>query len=231
MVNLFGEESPLEDFRLHEDSVIEHDARSFPEMGIPHSDISGVATFRNGNQVVQVITANRRPLETCLGADLVIFNQTFNSVLLVQYKMLDPKGEGWEVHLDDKFWGEHDRLSQIPRDATDGGYRLNSEAAYFKFVRRNASTSNHGYVVPLTQLDGLQFVGPKGGKYLREKELDSQHISHEVFCTLARTGYLGSAGAVSEQLKSICSDVLKSNRALTLAEVTNRLDAARGRHD
>lgn len=230
-VDLFGEDSPLEEFRLHEDTVIEHDARSFPEMGIPQSDLTGRAVFRNGKQVLHVITANRRPLEECLGADLVIFNQTFNSVILVQYKMLDPKGEGWEVHLDDQFWGEHDRLSQIPRDATDGGYRLTSEAAYFKFVRRNASTSNHGYVVPLTQLDGLQFVGPKGGKYVREKELDSQHISHEVFCTLARTGYLGSVGAVSEQLKSICRDVLKSNRALTLAEVKNRLDTARSRHD
>ncbi|MBS1706278.1 MAG: hypothetical protein JST40_10415 [Armatimonadetes bacterium] len=231
VVHLFGEESPLEDFRLHEDSVIEHDARVFPEMGISKSEISGVATFRNGKQVVQVITANRRPLEKCLGADLVIFNQTFNSVLLVQYKMLNPDGESWEFHLDDQFWGEHERLCQIPKESTDVGYRLNSEASYFKFVRRNTSTNNHGFVVPLTQLGGLQYNGPRGGKYIREQELNRQHISHETFCNLARMGYLGSAGTVSDQLKSICRDVLKSNRALTFAEVTRRLDSARSHHE
>ena len=209
MVSLCGGQSPLADFRVHEDSVIEHDARSFPGMGIPQSDLTGVATFRKGKQVVQVITANRKPLEACLGADLVIFNQAFNSVLLVQYKMLDPKGETWEVLLDKQFWGEHKRLLQVPTDVSGDGYRLSSEAAYFTFVRRSASTSSHGFVVPLRQLDELQFQGPRKGKYVREKELEEQHLSHEVFCALARTGYIGSAGAVSDQLKSICIDVLK----------------------
>ena len=229
MVSLFGEESPLDEFRLHEDSVIEHDARSFPDMGIPQSDLTGKAVFRNGRLVLHVITANRRPLEECLGADLVIVNETCNSVLLVQYKMLDPRGESWEVHLDDQFWGEHDRLHQVPNESTGGDYRLTPEATYFKFVRRNASTSGHGYVIPLTQLNRLQYEGPRGGKYVREQELEVQHISHDVFCALARKGYIGSTGEVSEKLKGLCSDVLRSNRALTLAEVRDRLSSGQFR--
>ena len=222
-MQLYDEDTSLEDFRLHEDSVIENDARSFPDMQLERSYVTGRAIFTHGNQVLHVITANRRPLETCLGADLIVINKPLNSVVLVQYKMLDEDGNQWKCNIDTRFSDEAARLLGVPCDIKSENYRLRDEAAFFKFVRRKMSTSTYGYVVPLSQLERLTRTGPKGGQHIIETDLDSQHISHEVFCNLVRTGYLGSSGDVSRNLVGVCDQVLRSNKALTVAEVSKRL--------
>jgi len=75
---------------LREDSVIEQDARSIPAFEMTKLHVTGRALFRRGNEVLEVITANRRPLERVLGVDLIYHNVVRRCLVMVQYKMLDP---------------------------------------------------------------------------------------------------------------------------------------------
>jgi len=70
-INLPGGDTALGSTRLQEDAVIEHDARSIPGWTLTASDMTGVATFENGNQQLEIITANKRPLEELFGVDLI----------------------------------------------------------------------------------------------------------------------------------------------------------------
>ena len=56
---------------VHEDGVIEHDARVVPGYEFIDSDVRGQATSRKGHQTLEVYTANRRKLEEAFGVDLI----------------------------------------------------------------------------------------------------------------------------------------------------------------
>jgi hypothetical protein len=57
--------------RLHEDTVIEHDARWIPGWTLDSGDVTGRAVFTNDNEELHVFTANKKPLEELFGVDLI----------------------------------------------------------------------------------------------------------------------------------------------------------------
>jgi hypothetical protein len=76
--------------RLQEDTVIEHDARWIPGWTMDSSDVTGRAVFTQGREELQVFTANKQPLEQLFGVDLIYLNETRRSIVMVQYKMMEP---------------------------------------------------------------------------------------------------------------------------------------------
>ena len=56
-------DTALSRVNIMEDSVVEHDARTFPDYELTGSDITGRAVFEKGRGRLEVFTANRRPLE------------------------------------------------------------------------------------------------------------------------------------------------------------------------
>ena len=58
-----GQNTALARVNIIEDSVVEHDARAFPDYELTDSDITGRAVFEKGHERLEVFTANRRPLE------------------------------------------------------------------------------------------------------------------------------------------------------------------------
>ncbi|MGH7181980.1 MAG: hypothetical protein ACREJN_08395, partial [Nitrospiraceae bacterium] len=68
-----GRETALARVGIMEDSVIEHDARHIPGYELVQSDLTGRAVFEsgNGNERLEVFTANRLSLEHCFGVDLI----------------------------------------------------------------------------------------------------------------------------------------------------------------
>ena len=85
-----GQNTALARVNIMEDSVIEHDARTFPGYELIDSDITGRAVFEKGRERLEVFTANRRPLEKVFGVDLLYLNTTRQNIVMVQYKMLEP---------------------------------------------------------------------------------------------------------------------------------------------
>ena len=103
--------------KVHEDAVIEHDARKVSGFRLIESDITGRAVFRNGNERLEIVTANRRDLEKVFGVDLIYLNAVKRNIVMVQYKMLEPvrndPGTDWIYYPDSQLDAELTRMNQI----------------------------------------------------------------------------------------------------------------------
>ena len=109
-IALPGAATSLGTVRLNEDTVIEHDARWLPGWQLSNSSVTGKATFERYNGKLSVFTANKRALEELFGVDLIYLNEVRRSLVMVQYKMMEPvpsSGHGdqrqWLVRVDDTF--------------------------------------------------------------------------------------------------------------------------------
>lgn len=181
-----GGDSALAAVRLQEDAVIEHDARSISDWRLTKSYVTGRAYFERRDERLEVITANKRPLEQLFGVDLIYFNRTQNSLVMVQYKMMEPQKRKrrrvaigsysydltdereWLVPIDMQFRDELSRMAAFDRDLSpEGPYRLNSGAFFIKLVKRHASTNASGILLSLGHLDQLisdgSLRGSRGG--------------------------------------------------------------------
>src|SRR5690606_1338974 len=61
-----GQDTALARISVLEDAVIEHQARAVSGFVLAGSDLTGRALFRKGAQTLEIITANKRPLEQAL---------------------------------------------------------------------------------------------------------------------------------------------------------------------
>ena len=176
-VFLEGGDTALARVRFREDTVIEHDARSVPGWTLKASYQTGRATLTQNGQTLDVITANKQPLEEIFGVDLIYLNQTHRSLVMIQYKMLEPvereedmehEEKEWLVRIDQQFKSELERMTRFDRDLSpEGAFRLNSGAFFFKLVRRQAAINTAGIVLSLGHLKFLiergALYGPRGG--------------------------------------------------------------------
>ncbi|WP_283471073.1 hypothetical protein [Methylosinus trichosporium] len=145
--------------RLQEDVVIEHDARWISGWTLDSSDVTGRAVFTQGHEELQVFTANKQPLEQLFGVDLIYLNEMRRSIVMVQYKMMEPvertkrqidTGLGiitqtdepeWVVPIDDQFREEMARMALFDQpDSPSRSYRMTPSPFFFKLVRRYGST-------------------------------------------------------------------------------------------
>jgi hypothetical protein len=129
--------------RLREDVVIEHDARWIPGWTLDSSEVTGRAVFTHGREELQVFTANKQPLEQLFGVDLIYLNERRRSIVMVQYKMMEPlertkrqtcTARGaitqadeteWVVPIDDQLRDEMARMAQFDQPAGPvGSYRM-----------------------------------------------------------------------------------------------------------
>ena len=112
-----GQETALARVSVVEDAVIEHDARHVPGYDLAGSDLTGRAVFIRGSERLEVYTANRRPLERVFGVDLIYLNATRQNIVMLQYKMLEPRrkgdGEDWIYRPDDRLESEIEPLVSI----------------------------------------------------------------------------------------------------------------------
>ena len=103
--------------KIREDAVIEHDARNVPGFTFIKSDLTGRAIFENGSEQLEIITANRRPLEEVFGVDLIYLNVIKQNVVMVQYKMLERHRQGrktdWIYRPDRQFEKEMERMKPL----------------------------------------------------------------------------------------------------------------------
>jgi hypothetical protein len=88
---LRGDDTALTTVNLQENAVIQHDARWLPGWELKHSDLTGRAVFTRQSDTLHVFTANTLPLEKLLGVDLIYLNEPHGALVMVQYKMMEPR--------------------------------------------------------------------------------------------------------------------------------------------
>ncbi len=233
-------DTELSGIHLREDAVVEHDARWIPGWKLADSDLTGRAVFKRGDERLEIITANKQPLEELFGVDLIYLSQNRRALVMVQYKMMEPAGKKrhrvqtaggefydtedpeWTVPIDKQFQDELARMDRFDFDLSpDGPFRLSSGAFYFKLVKRNASTKSRGIVVSRGHLEHMvndgQAFGPKGGLRISYRTLDGHYLRGDAFVELLRSGYIGTRGATTDHLLNLIDPALKGGRAVVAA--------------
>lgn len=231
-----GRDTSLTRINIREDAVIQHDARVVPGFSLVASDITGRATFRRGDERLDIITANRLELEEAFGVDLIYLNVTRQNVVMLQYKMLDPepprsRRPDWVYRLDAKF---DEQLRKMRLFATTHGpspldYRLNPEMFYLKFVKRDGATDDAAIITPLDHFEAIRNTpvcqGPRGGLRISYRSLAGRYLRQAPFLDLVRSGYIGAYAETTEQIQVLIGAVLDGNRSL-VAAVHERVEAA-----
>jgi hypothetical protein len=213
-----------------EDNVIGKDASIIPEFTLIEKHVTGRAVFRNhrtGERLL-VYTANKGPLESMLGVDLIYVNETLGNTVMVQYKMLEMHTEpdstktDWIFRQDDQLQDEMDRMKLPPVAGQPDDYRLHRNPFFFKFVRREGDGELHrSFIISLDHLNhflaSLKGKGPKGGVRVSYEALAGAYLREADLIGLIRSGYIGTHRFESRGLNPIISEVSKGNRALVLA--------------
>ncbi len=226
--------------RLQEDVVIEHDARWIPDWTLDSSDVTGRAVFTQGREELQVFTANKQPLEQLFGVDLIYLNETRRSIVMVQYKMMEPlersvrdveTGLGifrekdeqeWVVPVDKQFRDEMARMARFDKTLGEpDSYRMTPSPFFFKLVRRYGETGGAGILLSLGHLKQMlaegRLDGPRGGLRIAYSELKGHYLRGETFVDLVRSGYVGSHSATTDHLQALIDVTLSEGRAAVAA--------------
>jgi hypothetical protein len=223
--------------RVREDVMLYADISSLPGFSIlkdaPHI---AARTFQSVDQQtrVTVVMANRLPLEEQTGADLIYFNETFRSFVLVQYKALEKVTDEPEFRWTegDQFTTELLRmdklletLNEAEADNNPDGFRLTTNPFFLKFCSRVVFNPDdkgmfpgiylpHGLWKALAGSDRLK--GPRGGNLLTGKNVGRRMNSPE-FVMLVAGSWVGTTMKQSESLDALFKSILETGRTVTFA--------------
>lgn len=232
---------------LREDSMIIHDNQKFGNWAPSDHDQSGAIRFHSNDNLVTIMNVNRTPIEKTLGVDLLYYNHTYNSYILVQYKRMlrenlnqkkddedtYPREEWVYRPTDTSYHEEVERMNNwadlLSDDVVNNkldDYRYNDELFYFKLcpsetLDLNSSTMIKGIYLPLEYwnllLDSKVSTGPKGGKYVGYKNC-KRRFNNTQFISLIQTGWIGSRQINSDKISSVINSVLDSGKSIVLAK-------------
>ncbi|MGH3660503.1 MAG: hypothetical protein ACRDTQ_01415 [Micromonosporaceae bacterium] len=226
-----------------EDALIDFDAGRF-------DGILGQRARRNARGVIiplrdgrklAVLNTNRTDLEHTRGCDLIYYDATRHSGLLVQYKRMRPEatqvGNRWAYRGDKKLAEQIKLMRQLRTDkvATSvAQYRLNAEPRYIKVVRPHdydgkSADLMKGLYLPLDLVD-LMHNSPadstKGGNLRiawddNENWLTQRHLNNTRFTQLFQDGWIGSRGTASDEIRGWLDPLFEADELVTLA-ITDR---------
>ena len=184
--------------------------------------------------MLEVYTANRRPLEKVFGVDLIYLNAIRQNIVMLQYKMLERtahgKEEDWIYRPDGNLDSEIERMRKFQREQRPGPYeyRLNGQVFYLRFLKRDGLLKSAGITMPIDHFERLRADpacrGPRGGFRISFESLDGRYLRQTGFLDLVRSGYIGAHAETTEHLKSLVKAVVEGDRAVVAAIQSLRTD-------
>ncbi len=195
--------------------------------------------FTNRDTSLTIILANKLPLERLLGVDLIYVNETFRSVIFVQYKMFSGK-EGEDGYRPDKQLAEEIKrmdvaakvLAGVAVDQSCDGYRLGQDPFFLKFCSKLLSHNDKGHVpgiyVPLSfwkRLVNTQAAkGKRGGTIIYPDTFGRRKMTPTNFIDMVGRGWIGTSTQQTDLVIPYLFDVLRGRKSVVLAvETTNKM--------
>lgn len=233
---------------VHEQDLLRHDAGVFGELFEP-SMRSARFTGPSGRGA-RIYVYDKKPLETVLGIDLLIYQEVYRSFVLVQYKAMKHvsgrHGMTWSYLVDATIREQlaameaaETSIAGIPSNPTGiWDWRLHSSPFYFKFceaTRPNARDESlvHGITLSVDQL--RQFLaltdsdGEHGGKRVGYDNC-ARYFSNTQFVELAREGWIGCDARGSSFIVNVLRKSREGGKVAMLATIHGvALTDARGR--
>lgn len=230
--------------RLREDPMVIHDLMHLPGFDIIQTYPYSAAVFESDatSERLTVILANRLPLEEQTGTDLIYFNETFQSFVMVQYKAMGKGSDGkseFRPSNDRNLPGEIDRMDALlaaiqtcPANSVHDGFRLTENPFFLKLCSRLVFKPDDIGLVPgmylpldywklLEQHPGIK--GPRGGLRITYDNV-GRHFDNSSFTSIVAKAWVGTTPAQSVVLKEAIRQTLETGKAVAIAVKPKKSD-------
>jgi hypothetical protein len=222
---------------VREDAAIISDFSTLPGFEAIKNFQFAAKVFQNASNPslrLTVVMANRLRLEEQTGADLIYYNQTYRSFVLVQYKSMEPGSKGPEFR-----WQENDQLAEeiarmdvllealanLPQDQSPASFRLHSNPFFLKLCPRIIFNPDDkglfpGMYLPLDLWKCLvqdpATEGPRGGRVIRYNNV-GRKLTNTEFVTLIANAWVGTTAPQSSLLEKAIQSVVGTGKTITFA--------------
>jgi hypothetical protein len=131
-------------------------------------------------------------------------------------------GNDWIYRPDDQLDKEIERMDLFRKTASASvaGYRLNPEAFYMRFVRREGKTDGPTITMPIDHFKMVRAspcVGPRGGLRISYEALQGQYMREAGLVDLVRAGYIGCYCDTTAAFETLIDEVLRGGNAAVAA--------------
>lgn len=224
--------------RLREDPMVVHDLMHLPGFDILKTYPYNAAVFESDSERLTVILANRLPLEEQTGTDLIYFNETFQSFVMVQYKAMERENDEngvshavfrfpsaqltKEIKRMDKLLAQ---LKGCKANAAHDGFRLTENPFFLKLCPRLVFNPDNIGLVPgmYLPLDYWKLLerhpvtkGSRGGRRVTYENV-GRHFDNSSFTTIVAKAWIGTTPSQSGVLKETIRQTLETGKALAIA--------------
>lgn len=230
----------LPSVRLREDPMVINDLQNLPGFEVIKTYPYGAAVFESEetSERLTVILANRLPLEEQTGTDLIYFNETYQSFVMVQYKAMDraDRKSGIPLYLyrlpDAQLKEEIDRMDAVlvalkacAPNTDIGGFRLTENPFFLKLCPRLVFNPDSvglvpGMYLPLDYWKLLEndpgIKGPKGGLRITYENA-KRHFDNTSFTTVVSKAWVGTTPSQSQVLQEVIRATLETGKAVAIA--------------
>lgn len=230
----------LPNVRLREDPMVINDLQNLPGFDVIKTYPYGAAVFESEetSERLTVILANRLPLEEQTGTDLIYFNETYQSFVMVQYKAMEREdrrdGPAQAVYRlpDAQLKEEIDRMDTVlgalkacAPNTDIGGFRLAENPFFLKLCPRLVFNPDDvglvpGMYLPLDYWKLLEndpgIKGPKGGLRITYENA-KRHLDNTSFTTVVSKAWVGTTPSQSQVLQDVIRETLKTGKAIAIA--------------
>lgn len=226
--------SGLDACYLREDAMIVHDLSRFPGYEKIKDFSLHSAVFSSHGTMLRVILANRLPLESQLGTDLIYFNETFSSFVMVQYKAMEHESHQGEPVFrlpDDKLEKQIDKMKTLlhsiqtqQAENACNGFRLHNNPFFIKLCPRIVFTHDEvdlikGMYFPLDYWETLaqseMIDGPRRGKYVSFSN-SGRYLTNTDFAVLVGSAWVGTTPSQSRIIMDIVHTSIEADKGAML---------------
>lgn len=220
--------------RLREDQMIVNDLQTFPKMDLLKTTPFSSAVFQGDNKRLTVILANKLELERQTGTDLIYYNETYKSFVMIQYKALEKEAHDAVFRFpSSQLTEEIERmdkllklLSEIKSEDNPNNFRISENPFFLKFCSREVLNPDDSGLIPgmylplelWKSLEGCEksLNGPKGGRFLSYKNV-GRYFDNTEFSHLVSKSWVGTRIEQSEVLEDLIKEIITTGKSAMLA--------------
>jgi hypothetical protein len=227
----------LPNARLREDPMVLHDLHHLPGFELVEQRSYGAAVFKSGTEHLTVILANRLPLEEQTGTDLIYYNETYQSFVMVQYKAMEQEASEGRTQAvfrlpNKQLAVEVARMERLrvqlqacPASSNKGSFRLSENPFFLKLCPRLVFDPDNvdlirGMYLPLDYWLTLEsdscIKGSRGGKRVTFDNA-GRYLDNTTFARIVAKAWVGTTAAQSSVLREVIRQTLASGKAVTIA--------------
>jgi hypothetical protein len=218
-------------FKLYERAILASDMRVFGDWEAIEQWLVGSVRFEKGGRRLTIVNVNETDVEHALGCDLIYYDHTHCSYVLVQYKRLGRDAMGrWEFRpsSDPRFDDQLARMAAISqggRSAAPDAYRLGEGFCFVKLcesVTRNpvGGELSAGMYLPIEYLSCLRAAGAvrgsRGGEVIRYDNV-RRWINNTFFVSLVERAWVGTRGLTTTEVEKVIRAALEAGDSIVLA--------------